>query len=266
MQALRLLATVVAVLVAPALARAGDVAMRVQDVPLGARSLAVAAPADALQHARPCTGTGTGTVLYRTHRLHGRWSELGGRGRRRRPPGRRHRRVARRQPRVDGRVRRVRVPPSGDVQRLRAYELWSRVTTRAVAAPRPRRGLARDRPALRLGTPTRRSSARSRAIAPDGPARHRPSHGGLELVHAGAGAGDRARHRGLPRARQRLERHRLQLSRRPVRHGLRGPRRRHRPNVVGAHSEGFNLGHRRRRADRELQRGRHRRRRCRTRS
>ena len=41
-------------------------------------------------------------------------------------------------------------------------------------------------------------------------------------------AGDRARHRALPPRLQRLERHRLQLPRRQVRPGLRGPRGRHR--------------------------------------
>ena len=42
-------------------------------------------------------------------------------------------------------------------------------------------------------------------------------------------AGDRARHRPLPPQQQRLERHRLQLPRRQVRPGLRGPRGRDRP-------------------------------------
>ena len=42
-------------------------------------------------------------------------------------------------------------------------------------------------------------------------------------------AGDRARHRQVPPRLQRLERHRLQLPRRPVRAGLRGPRGRGRP-------------------------------------
>ena len=44
----------------------------------------------------------------------------------------------------------------------------------------------------------------------------------------GAVRGDRARHRDLPRQGQRLERHRLQLSRRQVRPGVRGPLRRRR--------------------------------------
>ena len=44
-----------------------------------------------------------------------------------------------------------------------------------------------------------------------------------------AGGRDHAGDRGLPRQVERLERHRLQLPRRPLRHRLRGPLRRHRP-------------------------------------
>ena len=44
-----------------------------------------------------------------------------------------------------------------------------------------------------------------------------------------AGAGGRPGDRGLPREGERLERHRLQRARRPLRHGLRGTVRRHRP-------------------------------------
>ena len=92
----------------------------------------------------------------------------------------------------------------------------------------PRQARRRSSRAPR-GTPTRRSCARSRVIA---------SSIRVAIVHhtAGtndytprAGGGDRARHRALPRRRQRLERHRLQLSRRPVRHDLRGSRRWNRP-------------------------------------
>src|SRR5512141_43304 len=118
-----------AALASPSLARAGDVAMRVQDVPLGSRSLA-AAPAPMHFNMLALHWLGPGTVLYRTRRLHGGWSSWvaadadlapdGG-------TGRWH----------DGNLewtgasdafqfRRV-----GAVRRLRAYELWSRVTTRA---------------------------------------------------------------------------------------------------------------------------------------
>ena len=60
-----------AVLAAPALARAGDVSLRVQ--PLEGRSLAAATPA---MHFNMLAfkWSGGGTVVFRTHRLHGRWS------------------------------------------------------------------------------------------------------------------------------------------------------------------------------------------------
>ena len=58
--------------------------------------------------------------------------------------------------------------------------------------------------------------------------RVRPSHRRHDRVRARAVAGDRAGHRPLPHPVQRLERHRLQLPRRPLRQRLRGPRGRHR--------------------------------------
>ena len=57
----------------------------------------------------------------------------------------------------------------------------------------------------------------------------RAPHGHRERVRAAGLAGDRARHREVPPRHERLERHRLQLPRRQVRPGLRGPRRRGRP-------------------------------------
>ena len=54
----------------------------------------------------------------------------------------------------------------------------------------------------------------------------RPSHRDRERLHRGRGAGDRARHLPLPPQRQRLERHRLQRARRPLRQRLRRSRRR----------------------------------------
>ena len=71
---IRLLGMVaLAALVLPSVAHAGDVAMRVQDVPLEARSLAAAV--------RPMHFNmlalhwiGSGSVGYRVHRLHGAWS------------------------------------------------------------------------------------------------------------------------------------------------------------------------------------------------
>ena len=59
-----------------------------------------------------------------------------------------------------------------------------------------------------------------------GPLRGRPSHGRPERLLAGRGRRDRQGNPALPRAGKRLERHRLQLPRRPLRDGLRGAVRR----------------------------------------
>ena len=58
--------------------------------------------------------------------------------------------------------------------------------------------------------------------------RLRPPHGQRQRLHRGPGAGDHAQHLRLPREVARLERHRLQLPRRPLRSHLGGPLRRHR--------------------------------------
>ena len=55
-----------------------------------------------------------------------------------------------------------------------------------------------------------------------------PPHSRRERLHTGRGACRRPRDRALPRQGQRLERHRLQLSRRSLRHGVRGALRRRR--------------------------------------
>ena len=62
-----------------------------------------------------------------------------------------------------------------------------------------------------------------------GAGRLRPPHGQHERLRARGLGGDRARDRALPPRLQPLERHRLQLPRRPVRPGVRGPRGRDRP-------------------------------------
>ena len=64
---------------------------------------------------------------------------------------------------------------------------------------------------------------------------------------------DRARHLRLPRAHERLERHRLQLPRRQVRHGLRGPLRRHDEARDRGADEGVQHGLRRHRDHRDVQ-------------
>src|SRR5437588_10540040 len=116
-----------AALVLPSVAHAGDVAMRVQDVPLEARSLAAAV--------RPMHfnmlavhWTGSGAVSYRVHRLHGSWRAWVTADADVAPDGGTGRRHA---GNLDwtGASDLIEFRPQGDVRRLRAFELWSRVTT-----------------------------------------------------------------------------------------------------------------------------------------
>src|SRR3954470_10025348 len=121
----------IAVLAIPAFARAGTVALHVQEIPLGGgRSLAAAAPTLHF-NMLALHWKGSGTVDYRVHRLHGRWSTWivadadtapdGGTGRWRDGD-------------LDwtGAADRAQFRRHGAVTRLRAYELWSRVTAAPV--------------------------------------------------------------------------------------------------------------------------------------
>ena len=117
-----------AALVVPALARAGDVAMRIQDVPAGPRELATAA-APMHFNMLGLHWQGGGPVAYRTHRLHGGWTGWvdadadtapdGGTG-----------------PWHDGGLAWTGAADAFQVRRgpgvtaVRAYELWSRVTAK----------------------------------------------------------------------------------------------------------------------------------------
>ena len=100
--------------------------------------------------------------------------------------------------------------------------------------PRPE---AEDRP-----DPERIDRARLAVLRGQARVRRRPPDGRGEPLDPGGVGGDRARDPGLPRPRERLDRHRLQLSRRSFRPGLRGTRwgerqeRDRRPRV------GFNTG------------------------
>ena len=99
-----------------------------------------------------------------------------------------------------------------------------------------------DRAAQRVGSgrvdPPRRAHVRA-----GDQVRDRAPHGRDERLLALPGGGDHARDPDLPRQVERLERHRLQLPRRPLRDGLRGPLRRNRPERRrGAHPR---LQHRR---------------------
>ena len=121
----RYLAVVAAALAAPPLAHAGDVAMRVQDIPLGPRALAGAQPVMRF-NMLGVHWQGPGGVSYRIHRLHGRWSSWRGVDDDARPDGTRG-------PWRDGNLDwtgaadGVRFRTHGLVRRVRAYELWSRV-------------------------------------------------------------------------------------------------------------------------------------------
>src|SRR3954465_8716957 len=119
-------------LLAPAAPRAGDVAMRVQDMPRGSRGLA-AAITPMHFNMLGVHWTGSGTVEYRGHRLHDRWQAWTAVDDDIRPDGgtgRWH----------DGNLDwtgasdRVKFRTHGAVHALRAYELWSRVTTKATRA------------------------------------------------------------------------------------------------------------------------------------
>jgi hypothetical protein len=130
MQKLAVILAAFAALAVPSLARAGDVAMRVQEIPLGSRALA-SSPSPMRFNMLAVHWIGGGSVSYRVHRLHGSWSAWviadadvspdGG-------TGRWH----------DGNLDwtaasdAVQFRPNGAVRRLRSYELWSRVTTKPV--------------------------------------------------------------------------------------------------------------------------------------
>jgi hypothetical protein len=69
----KLLVAVLVALALPAFAHAGDVTMRVQDLPVGTRALA-AVPPKMRFNMLALHWRGPGSVAYRTHRLGGRWS------------------------------------------------------------------------------------------------------------------------------------------------------------------------------------------------
>jgi hypothetical protein len=126
----RYVAVIAAALAAPPLAHAGDVAMRVQEVPLGARSLSAVTPAIHF-NMLAVHWQGPGSVAYRVHRLHGRWSPWRAVDDDVRPDGGTGRW---RDGNLDwtGGADAVRFRIRDGVRRLRAYELWARVTTGAL--------------------------------------------------------------------------------------------------------------------------------------
>jgi hypothetical protein len=125
-----LLAAALAALAAPAVARAGDVSMKVRDVPLGDRSLATAATA-ARFNMLGVHWIGSGRVDYRTRALRGAWRAW-------RSADADDSTGAWHDGNLDwtGASSAVQFRTHGEVRRLRSYELWSRVTsvpTRRVA-------------------------------------------------------------------------------------------------------------------------------------
>ena len=145
-------------------------------------------------------------------------------------PSARTRRLAARQPaRGSAPSDRIEYRPRGRVRGC------GRTSSRA-RPPRSRRERSRSpaAPAIVLARPAWRRQrvdpARARRVTrPTSALRDRPPHGRRERLHGGRVGGDRARDPDLPREGERLERHRLQLPRRQVRPGVRGPLRRHRP-------------------------------------
>ena len=125
------LAGLLAILVTPAIARAGDVAMRVSDVPLGRRALATARGGMNF-NMLGLHWTGSGSVDYRTRRLHGAWRAWRTADADESRTGVWHDGNLEWTGASSGGQFRVR----GAVRRLRSYELWSRV------APVPGRSAA----------------------------------------------------------------------------------------------------------------------------
>ena len=203
---------------------------------------------------------GTGTVVFRTHAVGGRWSAWHAAA----PEAEDLPNVASPESRPDagwrignpwwaGASDALQVRTHGPVTRVRSYFVTSSAPE-VPARPRQHGGLTADHHAPGLARrrvdPPRRARLRT-----ESPACGDPSHGGHEHVHPGPVGGHRAGHRDLPRGGQRLERHRLQLPRRQVRAGLRGPLRRHREERRGRARGGVQHRLGRRLADRQLQLG-----------
>ena len=121
---------------------------------------------------------------------------------------------------------------------------------RAVACAERRR-IAPHRPAERLGR-RRDNSPKRTPVRRHGAARHRPSHRRTERLLARPGGRDHAGHRGVPREVERLERHRLQLPRRPLRHRVRRALRRERAECRRSARARVQHRIRRRRSDRNV--------------
>jgi hypothetical protein len=118
-----LLAAALAAFVVPPSAQAGDVSMRVREIPLGARMLSASTPA-ANFNMLGLHWIGSGAVAYRTRSLHGTWRPW-------RAADADNRTGAWHDGNLDwtGASSSVQFRVSGPVRRLRSYELWTRVTS-----------------------------------------------------------------------------------------------------------------------------------------
>jgi flagellar hook assembly protein FlgD len=118
-----LVAAAIAAFAVPPAARAGDVAMRVREVPLGARALDSAA-ASMNFNMLGLHWIGNGTVEYRTRSLRGTWRAW-------RVADADNRSGAWHDGNLDwtGASATVQFHIAGSVRRLRSYEVWSRVTS-----------------------------------------------------------------------------------------------------------------------------------------
>ncbi len=117
-----LLVAALAAFVVPPSAEAGDVTMRVREVPLGTRFLEAAGPA-ARFNMLGLHWIGAGSVAYRTRSLHGMWRAW-------RSADADNRTGAWHDGNLDwtGASSGIQFRVAGDVRRLRSYEVWTRVT------------------------------------------------------------------------------------------------------------------------------------------
>jgi hypothetical protein len=124
----KLLLTAALVLALPAVAHAGNVTMVARDIPLGARALQ-SAQAPMRFNMLGVHWRGRGGVEYRTHRLRGGWRAWRAVDDDARPDRRSAERDSWRDGNLDwtGASDRVQLRIVGEVRRLRAYYLWSRV-------------------------------------------------------------------------------------------------------------------------------------------
>ena len=220
--------------------------MVARDVPLAAARASAPRSAPLLFNMVGLHWQGSGQVWFRTADRPGHFGPLapgaargGGHTRPRERGARRERSLARRQPVVDRRRALDRISRDGlghapaDILRRQpghrrrpraCRHAHAAAAVSAAAAP-----LAQPPIVRRSGWSADESIVRGAALdRRPPPLRGRPPHRRVEQLLGLRVRGDRPRHPALPRAQQRLGRHRLQLPRRQVRPRLRGPRRRHR--------------------------------------